>query len=495
MTHPVSSPDAAIEVAYAPAPAYDALHLFIDGEWLPAGARATAPVINPASGRELGRVPLATAADLDRALDATARAFAVWRRTVPAERARVLKGAAALIRERAGRIATLLTLEEGKPLAESRDEVLRAADYFEWFAEEARRIDGRVVPSNRPGVQQLVKRLPIGPVAAFTPWNFPAITPARKLSAALAAGCSVVLKPGEESPATALALARALDDAGLPKGVLQVVFGVPDEVSRRLIASPAIRKVAFTGSAPVGRLLSARAAEGVKPVTLELGGHGPVLVFDDADLAHAASGGAANRFRGTGQVCISATRFLIQRRAYDAFVEQFVAATRALVVGDGLRPDTQVGPLANARQLAKVEALVADAVARGARVLAGGRRIAGDGFFFEPTVLAEVPADARVMHEEPFGPIAVLMRFDTLEAGLAEANRLPYGLAAYAFTSSARTALAVGDGLEAGMVGINQYRIVATELPFGGIKESGHGSEGGVEGIAPYLVNQFISQA
>ncbi|ALK35097.1 NAD-dependent succinate-semialdehyde dehydrogenase [Burkholderia plantarii] len=489
MTHPVSSPDAATEAAY------DALHLFIDGEWLPAGARATAPVINPASGRELGRVPLATAADLDRALDATARAFAVWRRTVPAERARVLKGAAALIRERAGRIATLLTLEEGKPLAESRDEVLRAADYFEWFAEEARRIDGRVVPSNRPGVQQLVKRLPIGPVAAFTPWNFPAITPARKLSAALAAGCSVVLKPGEESPATALALARALDDAGLPKGVLQVVFGVPDEVSRRLIASPAIRKVAFTGSAPVGRLLSARAAEGVKPVTLELGGHGPVLVFDDADLAHAASGGAANRFRGTGQVCISATRFLIQRRAYDAFVEQFVAATRALVVGDGLRPDTQVGPLANARQLAKVEALVADAVARGARVLAGGRRIAGDGFFFEPTVLAEVPADARVMHEEPFGPIAVLMRFDTLEAGLAEANRLPYGLAAYAFTSSARTALAVGDGLEAGMVGINQYRIVATELPFGGIKESGHGSEGGVEGIAPYLVNQFISQA
>lgn len=491
MTHPVSSLDAAPDAAFT----YDALHLFIDGEWLPAGERATAPVINPASGRELGRVPLATAADLDRALDATARAFAVWRRTVPAERARVLKGAAALIRERAGRIATLLTLEEGKPLAESRDEVLRAAEYFEWFAEEARRIDGRVVPSNRPGVQQLVKRLPIGPVAAFTPWNFPAITPARKLSAALAAGCSVILKPGEESPATALALARALDDAGLPKGVLQVVFGVPDEVSRRLIASPVIRKVAFTGSAPVGRLLSARAAEGVKPVTLELGGHGPVLVFDDADLARAATGGAANRFRGTGQVCISATRFLIQRRAYDAFVEQFVAATRALVVGDGLRPGTQVGPLANARQLAKVEALVADAVARGARVLAGGRRIAGDGFFFEPTVLAEVPADARVMHEEPFGPIAVLMRFDTLEDGLAEANRLPYGLAAYAFTSSARTALAIGDGLEAGMVGINQYRIVATELPFGGIKESGHGSEGGAEGIAPYLVNQFISQA
>ncbi|MBI0331338.1 NAD-dependent succinate-semialdehyde dehydrogenase [Burkholderia plantarii] len=473
---------------------YTPLFLFINGEWIAASERATAPVVNPATLQELGRVPLATAADLEQALQTAKRAFDVWRKTVPAERARILKDGANLIRERVAHIAELLTLEEGKPLAESRDEVLRAAEYFEWFAEEARRIDGRVVPSNRPGVQQLVKKQAIGPVAAFTPWNFPAITPARKLSAALAAGCSVIIKPGEESPATALALARALDDAGLPKGVLQVVFGVPDEVSKTLIASPIIRKVTFTGSVPIGRLLAARAAEGVKPITLELGGHGPVLVFKDADVERAAVDGAANRFRGTGQVCISSTRFLIQRQVYDEFVGHFVSATQSLKVGDGMQPGTQVGPLANPRQIAKMEELVADAVARGAKVLAGGKRIAGDGYFFEPTVLADVPMDARVMHEEPFGPIAVLMRFDELEDGLAEANRLPYGLSAYAFTDNARTALDVGEGLEAGMIGINQYRIVSTELPFGGLKESGIGSEGGAEGIEFYLTNKFISQ-
>jgi succinate-semialdehyde dehydrogenase/glutarate-semialdehyde dehydrogenase len=473
---------------------YGPLYLFIDGRWLEAESRDTAAVVNPATGAVLGRLPLADAADLDRALAAADRAFATWRRTAPAERARVLKDGASLIRERTEHIATLMTLEEGKPLAESRDEVLRAADYFEWFAEEARRIDGRVVPANRPGVLQLVKREPTGPVAAFTPWNFPAITPARKLSAALAAGCSVIIKPGEESPATALALARALDDAGLPKGVLQVVFGVPDAVSAQLIASPSIRKVAFTGSMPVGRLLAERAAAGVKPITLELGGHGPVLVFKDADLEAAAAGGAANRFRGAGQICISSTRFLVQREVYRAFTERFVAATRALVVGDGLAPATQVGPLANARQLAKMESLVEDAMRQGARLLTGGKRVAGPGYFFEPTVLADVPMSARVMHEEPFGPIAVLRPFDDLEDALAEANRLPYGLSAYAFTRDARTAIDVADGLEAGMIGINQYRIVATELPFGGMKESGIGSEGGTEGIQHYLVNKFISQ-
>ncbi|UIN19573.1 NAD-dependent succinate-semialdehyde dehydrogenase [Herbaspirillum frisingense] len=474
---------------------YDPLYLFINGNWLEAGQRDTVPVINPATGTALGRLPMAGAADLDLALAAATPAFDVWRHTAPEQRARVLKDAAALMRERSEHIATLMTLEEGKALTESRDEVLRAADYFEWFAEEARRIDGRVVPANRPGVQQLVKRQAIGPVAAFTPWNFPAITPARKLSAALAAGCSVILKPGEESPATALALARCLDDAGLPKGVLQIVFGVPDQVSAHLIASPVIRKVAFTGSVPVGRLLSQRAAAGVKPITLELGGHGPVLVFDDADIDAAAAGGAANRFRGTGQICISSTRFLVQRSVYARFAEQFVAATRKLVVGDGMDPATQVGPLANPRQLEKMEALVADAVAQGAKVLTGGKRIDRPGYFFAPTVLAEVPMSARVMHEEPFGPIAVLRPFEQLKDALAEANRLPYALSAYAFTRDARTVLDVGDGLEAGMIGINQYRIIATELPFGGMKESGHGSEGGIEGINHYLTNKFISQA
>lgn len=473
---------------------YDPLYLFIGGQWLTAQDRATAAVVNPATGEELGQVPLATAEDLDHALEVARLSFDQWRQTVPDLRAKILKRAADLILERAPHIAAQMTLEEGKPLRESLDEVTRAAEYFEWFAESARRIDGRVVPANRPGVLQLVKRQAIGPVAAFTPWNFPAITPARKLSAALAAGCSVVLKPGEESPSTALALARALDDAGLPKGVLQVVFGVPDQVSSHLIASPIIRKVTFTGSVPIGRLLSARAAEGVKPITLELGGHGPVLVFADADIEKAAVEGVANRFRGTGQVCISSTRFLIQREAYAEFVEHFVAATQALKIGDGMDPQTQVGPLANPRQLAKMEQLIADAVEKGARVLAGGEALPGAGFFFQPTVLADVPMSARIMHEEPFGPIAILMPFDELSDGLQEANRLPYGLSAYAFTSNARTAIDVADGLEAGMIGINQYRIVATELPFGGMKESGHGSEGGIEGIEHYLTNKFISQ-
>jgi succinate-semialdehyde dehydrogenase/glutarate-semialdehyde dehydrogenase len=473
---------------------YDPLYLFIDGQWIEAGERETAAIVNPATLREVGRVPLASVADLDQALAATKRAFDVWRNTVPAERARILKRTAELLRERAPRIARLMTLDEGKPLAESQDEVLRAAEYFEWFAEEARRIDGRVVQSNRPGVQQLVKKQPIGPVAAFTPWNFPAITPARKLAAALAAGCSVIIKPSEESPATPLALARALDDAGLPKGVLQVVFGIPDQVSKHLIASPTIRKVTFTGSVPIGRLLSARAAEGVKPITLELGGHGPVLVFDDADVERAAIEGAASRFRGTGQICLSPTRFLIQRDIYDEFAGHFVRASKALRIGNGMDEGTQVGPLANARQLAKMAELVADAVGRGATVLTGGKSIGGDGYFFEPTVLADVPMDARLMHEEPFGPIALLMRFEALADGLAEANRLPYGLAAYAFTNNARTAIDVADGLDAGMIGINQYRIVSTELPFGGVKESGHGSEGGAEGIEHYLTNKFISQ-
>ncbi|MEN5302633.1 MULTISPECIES: NAD-dependent succinate-semialdehyde dehydrogenase [Pseudomonas] len=473
---------------------YDSLYLFIGGKWIDADGHKTATVRNPATEEIIGQVPLATAEELNLALEVAQRGFEQWRNTVPAERARVLKRAADLILERTAQIAAQMTQEEGKPIGEAMDEVTRAAEYFEWFAESARRIDGRVVPANRQGVLQLVKRQPIGPVAAFTPWNFPAITPARKLSAALAAGCSVILKPGEESPSTALALARALDDAGLPKGVLQVVFGVPDEVSSQLIASPIIRKVTFTGSVPIGRLLSRRAAEGVKPITLELGGHGPVLVFDDADVKRAAVEGVANRFRGTGQVCISSTRFLVQRGVYEQFVDHFVAATKALRVGNGMHPHTQVGPLANLRQLNKMEELVADAVAKGAQVLAGGEALPGPGFFFAPTVLAEVPMDARIMHEEPFGPIAIVMPFDGLADGLAEANRLPYGLSAYAFTTNARTAIDVAEGLEAGMIGINQYRIVATELPFGGIKDSGYGSEGGIEGIEHYLTNKFISQ-
>ena len=473
---------------------YDDLFLFIDGEWIEAGDRDTSPVINPATGRVIGRIPHATIQDLDRALGVAEASFAVWSKTPAYSRAKILKRATDLIRARARHIERLMTTEEGKALHEAEYEIAAAADYFEWFAEQGKRAYGRVVPSRRSEVQQLVKRQPIGPVAAFTPWNFPGITPSRKLAAALSAGCSVIIKAAEECPATALAIVRALDDAGLPKGVVQMVFGVPAEISSHLIASPVIRKVTFTGSVPVGRLLASQAAQGVKPITLELGGHGPVLVFDDADLDEAAALGAANRFRGTGQVCISSTRFLIQRSSYGRFVEKFVGATEALTVGNGLEPATRVGPLANQRQLDKIESLVADAVGHGARVLTGGNRIGNAGFFYAPTVLADVPLEARIMQEEPFGPIAILRPFDTLQDGLAEANRLPYALSAYAFTMNARTAVAVGDGLEAGMIGINHFNMINAELPFGGFKDSGYGSEGGEEGIEGYLTTKFISQ-
>ncbi|NKJ44249.1 MULTISPECIES: NAD-dependent succinate-semialdehyde dehydrogenase [unclassified Novosphingobium] len=473
---------------------FDDLYLFIDGEWVEAGNRDTSAVINPANGCVVGRVPHATHDDVERALAATQRAFKLWSGTPAYDRAKVLKRAAELIRQRATHIEWLMTTEQGKALSEAKYEVASAADYFEWFAEQGKRAYGRVVPSRRPEVQQIVKRQPIGPVAAFTPWNFPAITPARKLAAALAAGCSVIIKPGEECPATALAIGRALEDAGLPKGVVQILFGVPADISAHLIASPIIRKVTFTGSVPVGRLLAAQAAQGVKPITLELGGHGPVLVFNDADLDAAARLGAANRFRGTGQICISSTRFLVQSESLDTFTEKFVAATQALKVGSGHDPATQVGPLSNPRQVEKTQSLIDDAVARGARILTGGKPIPGPGFFFEPTVLTDVPLDARVMQEEPFGPIAIIRPFDTFENGMKEANRLPYALGGYVFTQDARTAIRAGDELEAGMIGINHFSMIVSELPFGGFKESGYGSEGGEEGIDNYLVTKFISQ-
>lgn len=474
---------------------YDALFLFIDGAWIDGAGRDTSPVLNPATGAVIGHVPHARRQDLDRALHAADRGFAAWRRTPAIERAKVLRRTAALLRERAEPIARQLTLEQGKALHEAQYEVASAADYFEWFAEEGRRVYGRTVPSRRPEVHQRVHKEPVGPVAAFAPWNFPAITPSRKIAAALAAGCSVVIKPGEECPATALAIARALDDAGLPKGVLNVVFGVPDLVSRHLIGSPLIRKVSFTGSVPVGRLLAAQAGQALKPITLELGGHAPVLVFEDADLDAAASLVAAGKFRGTGQICLSPTRILVQRSVYATFLAKFVAETEALKVGDGLEPGTQVGPLSNARRVEAVAALVEDARACGATVRTGGARVDRPGLFWQPTVLTDVPAHAKVLHEEPFGPLAVVCPFDTVDDALAEANRLPYGLAAYAFTESARTALRVGNELEAGMIGINHAQMIVCELPFGGIKDSGHGSEGGAEGIQSYLTTKFISQA
>jgi succinate-semialdehyde dehydrogenase/glutarate-semialdehyde dehydrogenase len=474
--------------------AYADILMLIDGRWISAQERSSSPVINPATGAVIGQVPHATPADLQEAVNSAQRGFDVWRKTSAYERAKVLRRASALLRERAESIARILTQEQGKPLFEARYELGSSADYFEWFAEEGRRVYGRVVPPRNLAVQQLVKKDPIGPVAAFAPWNFPAITPSRKLGAALAAGCSIVIKPGEECPATAVAIARALQDAGLPDGVLNVLFGNPAEISEHLIQSPIIRKVSFTGSVPVGRHLASMAGRALKPITLELGGHAPVIVCADADLEKTAAILAAGKFRGTGQICLSPTRILVQREIHEAFLERFVAATEALRIGNGLDPDTQVGPLSNERRIKAIAEMVADAREKGARIVTGGERMPGPGLFWQPTILADVPGDALVMHEEPFGPIAVVLPFDTLDDAITEANRLPYGLAAYGFTESARSAIRLGNELQAGMIGINHTQMIVCELPFGGIKDSGQGSEGGAEGIESYLTTKFISQ-
>jgi len=467
--------------------------LLIDGEWIEASARSTQPVVNPATGRAVGVVPHATAADLDRALAAAERAFATWRHVNPRERGRILKKAADLMRERQEDIARLATLEMGKPLAEARLETHFASEEMEWFAEEGRRSYGRVIPGRLHHTRFTVVREPVGPSAGFSAWNFPIGNAARKMGAALAAGCTMVYKPGEEAPAAALAVARCLVDAGVPAGAIAVVFGVPDTISRHLLASPVIRKISFTGSVPVGKHLIKLAADGLKRTTMELGGHAPVLVFDDADMASALEMGVQRKYRNSGQVCVSPTRFYVQEASYRSFCEGFAERAARIKVGDGLEPDTQMGPLVHGRRRDAVEALVQDAVAKGAKLLAGGRRIGNEGSFYAPTVLADVPGDARIMHEEPFGPVAVINPFGSLDDAIAKANSLPYGLAAYAFTASAANIARLGDAIEAGMVGINSFNISMPETPFGGVKESGHGSEVGMEGIDAFLVTKTLS--
>lgn len=473
---------------------YDAdLRLFVDGAWASGEGRDTGPVFNPATGETIAEVPLATAADLDAALAAADRGFAEWRATDVEKRAAILREAARLMRERTDQIATLLTREQGKIIAEARAEVAGSAQLFDWYAEEARRAYGRVLV--RPaGQRSIVLKQPVGPVAALSPWNFPVYLMAKKLAPALAAGCSVIAKPPEETPGCTGALFRCLVDAGLPKGVAQLVFGVPDEVSRHLIASPVIRKVSFTGSVPVGKHLLKLAADGVKRTTMELGGHAPVLIFADCDLEKTLDIVVPQKFRNAGQVCVSPTRFFVEEPIYDAFLKGFAERTAKLPVGDGLDPATRMGPLANRRRPDAIEALVGDATAKGARALAGGE--CGDGgYFFQPTLLADVPLEAEIMSSEPFGPVAVTRSFKTQDEAIEQANRLPYGLAAFAFTENGRRANLLGDAIEAGMVGINSFAISVADAPFGGVKVSGFGSEGGVEGFDSYCVTKAIHQA
>jgi len=469
---------------------YPDLKLYIGGAW-----RKTAeelPVLNPADESVIGAVPVASHADLDDALAAAAEGFRLWSRTAPRERGAVMLKAAALMRERAEEIAHAITLEHGKPFRQACLEVVRGCEFFEWDAAEGQRAYGRVVPSE-PGIRYIVTRQPVGVVAAFSPWNFPMSQPARKIAGALAAGCSIIIKAAEETPAGALHIARALHDAGLPPGVFNLVFGVPARISDYLIPKPQTRLVAFTGSTAVGKHLSELAARHMTPVLMELGGHAPVIVCDDVDPVAAAYASATRKVRNAGQVCTSPTRFFVQEAIFERFTRSFVEKARATVVGNGLDPATEMGPVANHRRIEALEALTADARARGGRVLTGGERIGNRGYFFPPTVLTELPDDARALREEPFGPMAIINPVRSVEEAIEKANALPFGLAAYGFTHSAARADLLAEGIEAGNVSINTLEASVAEVPFGGVKDSGYGREGGAEGLDHYMNVKTLS--
>jgi succinate-semialdehyde dehydrogenase/glutarate-semialdehyde dehydrogenase len=474
---------------------YPKVQLLIDGKWCDAASGKTLPIVNPATGETIGAVAHAEKADLDRALEAANKGFAAWRKTGAFARYQMMRKAAELLRARADAIAPLMTMEQGKPLAEAKMEVLAGADVIDWFAEEGRRAYGRIIPARAPGIYQLAIKEPVGPVAAFTPWNFPINQIVRKLSAAVSTGCSIIVKAPEETPASPAELLRAFHDAGAPPGVIGLVFGVPAEISEYLIPSPVIRKVTFTGSTVVGKQLAALAGKHMKRVTMELGGHAPVIVFEDADVDAAAKLLAFGKFRNAGQVCVSPTRFLVQEKVYESFVGKFTEHAKALKVGNGMEQGTTMGALANSRRTVSMDAHVSDAKKSGGKIRTGGSRIGDKGNFFEPTVVTEVPNSAKAMNEEPFGPLAVINPFKSFDDAVTEANRLPFGLASYAFTKSAKTANAIAAEVEVGMMTINHLGLALPEVPFGGVKDSGYGTEGGADAIEAYLNTKFVSQA
>ncbi|SCX26546.1 NAD-dependent succinate-semialdehyde dehydrogenase [Agrobacterium rosae] len=473
---------------------YPDVKLLINGEWRDALSGKTIAVSDPATDEILGQIAHAEKADLDLALDAADKGFKVWRETSAYERSKIMRKAADLLRERKDTIAWLMTREQGKPLAQSAMEVMGAADTIDWFAEEARRTYGQVIPARATGVSQLAIKVPVGPVAAFTPWNFPINQIVRKLSAALAAGCSIIVKAPEETPASPAELIRAFVDAGVPAGVVNLVYGVPSEISEYLIPHPVIRKISFTGSTPIGKHLAALAGKHMKRATMELGGHAPVMIFDDANIEKAVEIMAMSKFRNAGQVCVAPTRFLVQEGVASQFLDGFVKAAEAVKVGNGLEDGITMGPLANERRIPAMEALIQDAVTHGAELKTGGKRIGNKGNFFEPTVLANVPTSAKIMNDEPFGPVAIVNTFKSFDDAISEANRLPFGLASFAFTGSVKTAHELGRQVEAGMLTINHNGLALPEVPFGGIKDSGYGTEGGSEAVGAYLETRFVSQ-
>ena len=472
---------------------YQKLSLYINGQFLSGEGRKSEEVINPATLEVLGHLPHATEADLEMALQSAQTAFTSWKKSSPMDRSAILRKVGQLTRDRAQEIARNMTQDQGKPLAEALGELISCSDHCDWHAEECRRIYGRVILPRSPDVRQFVLREPIGVCVAFTPWNFPYNQAIRKICAAIGAGCTIVLKGPEDSPSAVMAIAQMFHDAGLPPGVLNIVWGEPAKVSDYLIRSPISRKVSFTGSVPVGKQLAALAGAHMKRVTMELGGHSPVLVFDDADVERAATMLAKFKIRNAGQVCVSPTRFYVQKKAYDKFLAKFIDVLKNIKVGNGLDEGVEMGPLAHARRVPAISRFVEDARQRGATVVMGGDPIEGKGFFFPPTVITGLKDDAMLMCEEPFGPIAPVVPFDDIDEVLRRANSLPFGLSSYVFTNSLQTATKVSNGLEAGMVNINHFGSALPETPFGGIKDSGIGSEGGAETFDGYLVTKFVT--
>ena len=472
---------------------YESLALYINGEFIGGDGRKTEDVINPATQEVLGQLPHATQADLDHALESAQRAFESWKRSSPMDRSAILRKVAELARANAKEIGRNMTLDQGKPLAESVGEIVSCSEHLDWAAEESRRLYGRVIPPRNPDVRQIVVREPVGVCAAFTPWNFPYNQAIRKVAAAIASGCTIVLKGPEDSPSAIMAIARMFHEAGLPKGCLNIVWGKPAEISDYLIRSPIVRKVSFTGSVPVGKQLAALAGQYMKRGTWELGGHSPVMVFDDADIDRAATMLAKFKIRNAGQVCVSPTRFYVQKGAYDKFLAKFTDVLKGIKVGNGLEAGIDMGPLVHARRVSAIESFVEDSVKRGGKVVLGGEATQGKGFFFNPTVITDLPDDSMLMTEEPFGPIAPVVPFTDIDEVLKRANSLPFGLSSYVFTNSLQTATKVSNGIEAGMVNINHFGSALAETPFGGVKDSGIGSEGGTEMFEGYLVTKFIT--
>ena len=473
---------------------YPDTQLFLNGEWRDSISKETLEIINPATEEVIGKVSHARKEDLDLALNAADNAFNEWKHVSAYDRSKILRKAADLVRSRADKIAMLMTLEQGKPLAEAKGETLGAADSIDWYAEEGRRAYGRIIPSRATGIFQYVFKEPVGVVAAFTPWNFPLNQVVKKVAAAFAAGCTAIVKGPEETPASVAELIKAFDEAGMPKGSVNLVYGIPAEISEYLISHPIVRKVTFTGSTAVGKQLASLAGSHMKRATMELGGHSPAIVCEDADVNAAVKILSANKFRNAGQVCISPTRFLVHDSVYDQFVDGFVKQAEKLNVGNGMDEGVKMGPLAHDRRLTAIEGFVADAVENGAKILTGGKRKGNKGYFFEPTVMTGVSNDARIMNEEPFGPLAPINSFSSIDEVIEEANLLNYGLAAYAYTNSAKTAQDLGAKIESGQVSINHHGLGLVDTPFGGVKDSGYGSEGGPEGLDAYMTTKLVSQ-